>query len=59
MERPVNGQANSKSSLFRLDDSNNSAARTPVQFGKEAGRDIEIIEGASLMTYSLFQTYLW
>jgi multidrug efflux pump subunit AcrA (membrane-fusion protein) len=48
MERPVNGQANSKSSLFRLDDSNNSAARTPVQFGKEAGRYIEIIEGAKV-----------
>lgn len=48
MERPVNGQANSNTSLFRIDDSNNTAARTPVQFGKEAGRYIEIIEGAKV-----------
>jgi multidrug efflux pump subunit AcrA (membrane-fusion protein) len=48
MERPVNGQANSNSSLFRLDDSNNVAVRTQVQFGKEAGRYIEIIEGAKV-----------
>jgi HlyD family secretion protein len=48
MERPVNGQANSSSSLFMLDDSNNVAVRTQVQFGKEAGRYIEIIEGAKV-----------
>jgi multidrug efflux pump subunit AcrA (membrane-fusion protein) len=48
MERPVNGKANSNSSLFRLDDSNNYAMRTQVKFGKEAGRYIEIIEGANV-----------
>ncbi|WP_448568653.1 HlyD family secretion protein [Thalassotalea ganghwensis] len=48
MERPVNGQANASASLFRLDDSNNTAIRTTVTFGKEAGRYIEIIEGGKV-----------
>ena len=48
VERPVNGKANSNTSLFRLDDSNNSATRTLVKFGKEAGRYIEIIEGGKV-----------
>ena len=48
MERPVNGKANSTSSLFQLDESNNVAIRTQVKFGKEAGRYIEIIEGAKV-----------
>ncbi len=48
MERPVNGKANSNSSLFRLDDSNNTAMRTQVKFGKEAGRYIEIIDGGNV-----------
>jgi len=48
VERPVNGKANSNSSLFRLNDSNNSATRTLVKFGKEAGRYIEIIEGGKV-----------
>jgi len=48
MERPVNGKANSNVSLFRLDDSNNSALRTQVKFGKEAGRYIEVIEGGTV-----------
>ncbi len=47
-ERPVNGRANSNSSLFRLDDSNNTAMRTQVKFGKEAGRYIEIIDGGNV-----------
>ena len=48
MERPVNGRANSSSSLFRLDDSHDYAMRIPVKFGKEAGRYIEIIEGGKV-----------
>jgi multidrug efflux pump subunit AcrA (membrane-fusion protein) len=48
MERPVNASANSSMSLFRLNDLNNSAIRTPVKFGKEAGRYIEIIEGGKV-----------
>ena len=48
MERPVNGQANSNASLFRLDSSDNSAIRTQVKFGKEAGRYIEILAGAQV-----------
>jgi multidrug efflux pump subunit AcrA (membrane-fusion protein) len=48
MERPINGQPNANSSLFRLDDSNNFAMRTQVKFGKEAGRYIEIIEGGTV-----------
>lgn len=48
MKRPVNGKANSSFSLFRLDESNNSAMRTQVKFGKEAGRYIEIINGGKL-----------
>jgi len=48
MERPVNGKANSNTSLFRLDDTNNAAKRTPVKFGKEAGRYIEIIDGGNV-----------
>jgi multidrug resistance efflux pump len=48
MERPVNGQANSNTNLFRLDDSNNYAMKTPVKFGKEAGRYIEIVDGAEV-----------
>jgi HlyD family secretion protein len=48
IERPVNGKANSNSSLFRVDETNNAAIRTPVKFGKEAGRYIEIIEGGEV-----------
>ncbi len=48
MERPVNAKENSNVSLFRLDDSNNTAMRIPVKFGKEAGRYIEIIEGGNV-----------
>ena len=48
LERPVNGKANSNASLFRLDDSNNTAMKTDVRFGKEAGRYIEIISGGKL-----------
>ncbi|MGB1198845.1 MAG: HlyD family secretion protein [Thalassotalea sp.] len=45
MERPVNAKGNSNVSLFRVDDSNSAAIRTPVKLGKEAGRYIEIISG--------------
>jgi HlyD family secretion protein len=48
MERPVNGQANSNTRLFRLDDSHNTAQIVQVKFGKEAGRYIEIIEGGKV-----------
>jgi len=48
MERPVNGKANSNTNLFRLDDSHNTAMRTQVRFGKEAGRYIEIIAGGKV-----------
>jgi multidrug efflux pump subunit AcrA (membrane-fusion protein) len=48
MERPVNGKANSKTSLFRLDGSHDSATRVDVKFGKEAGRFIEITEGGNV-----------
>ncbi len=48
MDRPVNGKANSNANLFRLDESHNTAMRTPVKFGKEAGRYIEIIEGGKV-----------
>jgi HlyD family secretion protein len=48
MERPVNGLANSNSSLFLLDDSNNAAIRTKVEFGKEASRYIQIIKGGKV-----------
>ncbi|MEW6989647.1 HlyD family secretion protein [Colwelliaceae bacterium 6441] len=48
IERPVNSQENSNTSLFRLDDSKNYANRTQVTFGKEAGRYIEIIEGGKV-----------
>lgn len=48
MERPVNATFNSNSSLFRVDNSNNSAIRTEILFGKEAGRYIEIINGAKV-----------
>ena len=48
MERPVNARENSSTSLFLLDDSNDYAMRTPIKFGKEAGRYIEIIEGGKV-----------
>jgi multidrug resistance efflux pump len=48
MERPVNSKANSEVSLFKLDNTNSSALRTQVKFGKEAGRYIEIINGAKV-----------
>jgi HlyD family secretion protein len=48
IERPVNGKANSNTRLFRVDESNNAATSTQVTFGKEAGRYIEIIEGAKV-----------
>lgn len=48
MERPVNGKANSTNQLFRVDESNSSAIKTEVKFGKEAGRYIEILAGGKL-----------
>lgn len=48
MERPVNGKPNSSNDLFKLDQSNNYAQRTQLKFGKEAGRYIEIIDGANV-----------
>lgn len=48
MERPVNGKAHSKVSLYKLDDSNNYAQKSQVEFGKEAGRYIEIIKGGKV-----------
>jgi len=48
MERPVNGKANSSTSLYRLDDSHDYAMRIGVKLGKEAGRYIEVIEGANV-----------
>lgn len=48
IERPVNGKANSNSRLFRLDESNDYAMRTEVEFGKEMGRYIEIIKGGKV-----------
>lgn len=48
MERPVNGKANAKANLFRLDDSHNTAMRTQLTLGKEAGRYIEILAGGKV-----------
>ncbi|AOT11275.1 HlyD family secretion protein [Pseudoalteromonas luteoviolacea] len=48
MERPVNATFNSSTSLFRLVDASNSATKTEVEFGKEAGRYIEVISGAKV-----------
>lgn len=48
IERPVNGKANSNSRLFRLDESHDYAMRIDVEFGKEAGRYIEILAGAKV-----------
>lgn len=48
IERPVNGKANSNTRLFLLDESNNYAMRTEVEFGKEMGRYIEIIKGGKV-----------
>jgi HlyD family secretion protein len=48
MKRPVNGKENSSTNLFILDESHNSASRTHVKLGKEAGRYIEIIEGGKV-----------
>jgi HlyD family secretion protein len=48
IERPVNGKANSNTSLFRLDESHDYAMRIGVEFGKEAGRYIEIINGGKV-----------
>ena len=51
MDRPVNGKANSSTSLFRLDSTNsasNTAIKTQVKLGREAGRYIEIIDGGKV-----------
>jgi multidrug efflux pump subunit AcrA (membrane-fusion protein) len=48
IERPVNGKANSKTHLFRLDGSHDNAIKIEVKFGKEAGRYIEIINGGKV-----------
>jgi hypothetical protein len=48
IERPVNGKAHSNTSLFRLDESHDYAMRIGVEFGKEAGRYIEIINGGKV-----------
>lgn len=48
MDRPVNSKVNSSISLFRLEHSSNYAKRTQVKFGREAGRFIEVIEGAKV-----------
>ncbi|MGL1955790.1 MAG: HlyD family efflux transporter periplasmic adaptor subunit [Colwellia sp.] len=48
MERPVNAKANSNTRLFRLDESHDYAMKIEIEFGKEAGRYIEIIAGGKV-----------
>lgn len=48
IERPVNGKANSTISLFLVDESSDTAEKTLVKFGQEAGRYIEIVEGGKV-----------
>ncbi|MGB0937795.1 MAG: HlyD family secretion protein [Colwellia sp.] len=47
IKRPVNASRNSSVSLFKVDDSSETAVKTRLKFGREAGRFIEVIEGAS------------
>lgn len=43
--RPVNGQADSKVSLFRVTDNGSGAIRVPVQLGRASVTSIEIVNG--------------
>jgi HlyD family secretion protein len=43
--RPVHGQANSTSTLFKMEEDGGSATRVPVTFGKSTVKAIEIVGG--------------
>jgi len=47
LERPVNSQSHSKSRLFKLDPQTYTLAATAVQFGDEAGRFLQLQQGAT------------
>ena len=46
IERPVKAGENSKSALYRIDGERDEAIRQEVVFGAEAGRYIQIVQGA-------------
>lgn len=46
LERPVNIQSHSNSRLFKLADNGRSLTATPLQFGHDAGRFLQITSGA-------------
>ena len=46
--RPAYGQANSRITLFRLNDDNRTAVRVPVELGKSSVNTIEIVRGLEL-----------
>lgn len=47
IERPVNVQANSQGKLYLLDDRLENAELKTLSFGRQAGRYIEVVSGAS------------
>jgi beta-lactamase regulating signal transducer with metallopeptidase domain len=46
--RPIHGQAESTSSLFKLDDDGLTATRVRVKFGQSSVKTIEIVEGLNV-----------
>lgn len=48
IDRPANIRSYTSSHLFLVNDSVNKAVRTKVEFGQEAGRYIQVLEGASV-----------
>jgi HlyD family secretion protein len=45
VDRPVDGQANSTSTLFKLDEDGQTATRVRVWFGRSSVKAIEIVNG--------------
>lgn len=46
--RPANVKNNSQHQLYKFDESEGSALRQQIQFGQQAGRNIEVLTGAKL-----------
>lgn len=46
LERPVNGQSHSQTQLFKLDPKTATLSATRIQFGDEAGRFLQLQQGA-------------
>lgn len=48
LKRPANVKSNAHTLLYKYDQSNQQASQQPIEFGQQAGRYIEVLNGAKL-----------